>query len=142
VFYQSGFPLTPVTGFFFSNSDSGSLGPVDRPNRIRDGNLPKSQRTPERWFDTGAFVFNNFGEFGNSGRGVVTSDGMRSWDLALHKDFFFGDRQKLQLRLEMYNALNHVNFEFPILFVVDARFGRITSAGTSRQTQIGLKCSF
>jgi len=139
---QSGFPLSPRTGANNSGSDTGSLSFVDRPDRVKDGNLPKSQRTPQRWFDTTAFVPNRPGYFGNSGRGIVTADGVDNWDLALFKDFRFSERGKLQLRIETFNSFNQVNFGFPNLEVASAAFGLINSAGTSRQMQLGLKYQY
>jgi hypothetical protein len=140
--FQSGFPLTPMTGIQFSGADAGSLMNTDRPNRICNGNLPPSQRTPQRWFDTSCFVPNNPGEFGNSARGILTSDGIRNWDIGLFKDFQIKEHMRLQFRTEFFNTFNNVNFGFPDLAVTSPTFGKVVSAGTSRQIQLALKLIF
>jgi hypothetical protein len=140
--YQSGFPLTVRTGAARSGADPGSLTPTDRPNRIKDGNLPSGERTHLRWFDTTAFVLNPPGEFGNSGRGIITSPGNKGWDLALHKDFALREKHRLQFRFEAFNALNHVNFNFPDVTAASGTFGRIAGAGSGRQLQLALKYMF
>jgi hypothetical protein len=140
--FQSGFPLTPITGEPISGADAGSLIATDRPNRVCDGNLPVGQRTPERWFDTSCFPANNAGEFGNSGRGIITSPGIKDWDLSLFKDFRIKEQTRLQFRAESFNTFNNVNFGFPDLTVTDPTFGKVLSAATSRQIQFALKLIF
>jgi len=140
---QSGFPLTPVTGAPYSGADAGAIISTDRPNRIKDGNLSSSERTPGHWFDTTAFVANNAGEYGNSGRGIITSDGTRNLDISFFKEFPIKERTRLQFRAEFFNAFNNVDFGFPGLTLIDtATFGKIGSAGASRQIQLALKLMF
>ena len=139
---QSGFPLTPVTGAPYSGADAGAIIATDRPNRIKDGNLPTSQRTWTHWFDTTAFVANNPGQYGDSGRGIISSDGIRNWDISLFKEFQLKERARLQFRTEVFNAFNNVNFGFPDLTLIDATFGEIGSAGASREIQFALKLIF
>jgi outer membrane receptor protein involved in Fe transport len=140
--FQSGFPITPITGEAISGADPGSIVATDRPNRIKDGNLPSSQRKPERWFDTSAFVPNNPGEWGNSGRGILTGPGLKDWDIALFKGFQLREQLRLQFRCETFNTFNNVNFGFPDLTLIDPTFGKVTSAGNARQIQFGLKLIF
>ncbi len=140
---QSGFPLTPITGSPLSNADAGLITPTDRPNRIKNGNLPGGQRTVDQWFDTTAFVPNNPGEYGNSGRGILTSDGIRNLDISLFKEFPIKERTRLQFRTEFFNAFNNVDFGFPGLSVVSTgTFGKIGAAGAPRQIQFALKLLF
>jgi len=139
---QSGFPLTPVTGADLSGADAGAIISTDRPNRIGNGNLPSNQRTPQQWFDTSAFVANNPGQYGNSGRGIITSDGIRNWDVSLFKEFPIKERRRLQFRAEFFNAFNNVNFGFPNLEVVTSTFGQVGSAAVSREIQFALKLIF
>ena len=49
----SGDQVTPALSTAVSNSAGG--GP-ERPNRVRDGNLPADQRLIDHWFDPLAFV--------------------------------------------------------------------------------------
>ena len=96
-------------------------------DRLCDGNLPRGQRTRERWFDVSCFAVHqpeevagpNAGETrlinfqGNSGPNIITGPGMSLLDLGLHKDFRFREDINLTLRAEFFNAFNHVNFQAP-----------------------------
>ena len=65
---SSGERFTPGLAAAVSNSAGGG---GDRPNRIRDGNLPEGERSIDRWFDLGAFVTPAQFTFGNAGRGIL-----------------------------------------------------------------------
>jgi hypothetical protein len=66
----------------------------------------------EQIFNPAAFTFNGFavGSIGNAGRGYCRGPGNVNSDLALYKNWNAGERVKIQLRLEMFNAFNHANF--------------------------------
>jgi len=49
---------------------------------------------------------------------------------------------KLQLRVDMFNALNHVNLSNPNGSISSAQFGRITGAGGMRSMQVGARLQF
>ena len=80
--------------------------------------------------------------FGNLGRNAFRGPSFEQWDLAVNKDFFFGERYKLQFRSEFFNILNHTNFAPPNQQSNSASFGQITSAFPARQIQFGLKLLF
>ena len=69
-----------------------------------------------RFFNTSAFVPTNQvprGTYGNAGRGLISGPALNSTDLALMKDFPFGEQLRLQLRGEAFNVFNQVNFANP-----------------------------
>jgi outer membrane receptor protein involved in Fe transport len=138
----SGFPFSPYLGFDPSNT--GTQGIV-RPNQLRDGNLPRSQRGPTNWFDINAFAAPSGFAFGNAGRNVLIGPGQNVFDWSLRKEFVLTERQRLEFRAEFFNALNHPNFAQPDNFIDDGpgSAGVITSlAIPMRQIQFGLKYSF
>ena len=51
---------------------------------------------------------------GRLGRNALRGFGVAQWDLALHRECPIHDSWKLQLRVEMFNVLNHPNFAPPI----------------------------
>ena len=112
-----------------------------RPDRIADGNLPGSERTLQRWFDTSAFAL-AVGHYGSSGRNILTAPGLASLDFSLFKNFRITESKNLQFRWEMYNATNTPPFNPPNRGIGTGTFGQITSAGLAREMQFGLRLEF
>jgi hypothetical protein len=137
---QSGFPITVFAGRDQSNTGAG----FDRPDATgEDPVLPSGERTPERWFNTGAFVLQEFGNFGNVGRNTLIGPGLFLLDLSLIKNIHFKSGQTLQLRAEAFNATNHPNWANPNTSLVSTNFGRITGTRTNmRELQFGVKFLF
>ena len=52
-----------------------------------------------------------FGTFGNMGRNIFRGPSFRNWDFGLSKVWKLSERVKLQLRGEVFNILNHPNFD-------------------------------
>jgi len=135
---QSGPPLTPALSF--DNSNTGNTGGIfgsDRPNLA--GDWRTGPRRPERWFNTAAFVTPPALRFGDAGRNIVTGPGLANLDLALVKSTSLSERLGLEWRGEVFNLLNHPNFDLPRRFSDLATFGRVTSAGSSRQIQFSVR---
>lgn len=136
---QSGLPLavTQVTNF---NAFAG-FG-TQRPNRIADPNLPASQQTTARWFDTSAFAVAPQFTLGNSSRNPVRGPGYRNADVAFIKRTYFGETRNLEFRTEVFNLTNTPPLGNPNVVLGAAGFGSITSAGDPRVIQFGLKLNF
>jgi hypothetical protein len=138
----SGFPFSP-----YINDDTSNTGTqgIPRPNQLRNGNLPGSQRSPNLWFDVNAFAAPSGFAFGNAGRNVLIGPGQNVFDWSLRKEFGLTETQRLEFRAEFFNAFNHPNFAQPDNFIDDGpgSAGVITSiAIPMRQIQFGLKYSF
>jgi hypothetical protein len=58
------------------------------------------------------------------------------------KNVPIGSTVKFQIRAEIYNLFNNVNYGNPNSSFGSASFGRITSAGNMRQVQLGGKIYF
>jgi hypothetical protein len=119
-----------------------NLGDANRPDRIASGTL--SNPGPEGWFDLAAFpaVPRGSYRFGNSGRNILDGPGRINLNLALVRNFRFGERANLQFRWESFNATNHTNFRLPVNNLSLANAGTITGANESRSMQFGLRCQF
>ena len=134
--------FTPTMSYDSSNTGTGG---ITLPDRLRNGALSGSQRTLNEWFDITAFVDAQQYTFGNSGYGVLYGPGLINMDFGLRKIFDITERQKLQLRAEAFNALNHPYFSNPDAGIDDGpgAAGAITSTqGSNRVVQIGLKYQF
>ena len=139
---QSGLPYSIQNGV---SSSLNGLG-EDRADIIGDPNLsnsrPRTQRIKE-WFNTGAFVTAALGTTGDSKRNFLAGPAYIDTDLAIVKNFLFGERfGKLQFRAEFFNAFNRVNLGLPNNNLASGAFGQITSASDARIIQFGLKFSF
>lgn len=139
--WQAGFPLTPGV-----NIDTCVCGNnLNVPNVNGDPNLPKSERTTERWFDVGAFTIPQLYTVGNSGRGVIWGPGLANLDFVIGKQFTIPGREgmNLQVRAEAYNLTNTPYFNNPNTQIGSATVGRITSVSNSpRQVQLAMKFMF
>jgi Carboxypeptidase regulatory-like domain len=114
--YTTGMRFTPQF------SSQGGLS-NSRPDVVygAQANLPRDQRTPERWFNPDAFVqvpsvdpATGTPRFGNAGRNILVGPGLNVMDASLAKSFrVHGERHRVTFRLEAFNALNHANYDFP-----------------------------
>ena len=138
-FAQSGAPFTVNLGVDQANIGAG---PAQRPDQVRDPNLPAGERTPERWFDTAAFALQAPFTFGNAPRNSVIGPGFANLDLAVAKTWTVAGTRQLELRWEVFNALNKANFDLPNRIFGTPNFGRIFSAKSPREMQFGAKLTF
>jgi hypothetical protein len=72
---------------------------------------------------------------GNLGNGAMRGPGSWSGDLSLSKNFRLRERMNLQVRTDMFNALNKVNLSGPSTGLNGATFGEINGAGSMRVIQ-------
>jgi hypothetical protein len=136
---QSGNPISIVTN---NSSVTGTVGTL-RPDLT--GSI-RILGQPEQWFDTTAFTAVN--RFGNLPRNAVVGPRFDNVDVAVSKTTGLGPT-RLQLRLDVFNLLNHPNFGQPGRVVGTPNFGRITDTrfptgdvGSSRQVQLAAVLNF
>ena len=123
----------------------------NRPNQICDPTL--SNPTADMWFNTACFqqVADTTGTFGNTGRNSVRGPGLKNVDMSLIKNTKFGGVSS-ELRLEVFNLFNFVQFNNPNGQLGNAAFGTISSivaspscatcGTTERQIQLAVKLKF
>ena len=137
---QTGFPLTVIEP---NNVALTSL--TNRPNLICNANNGGA-RTPTNWFNTACFqrltLAANAGQLGNEGRNTITGPPLNQTDVSVFKTFTITERQRLQLRFEAFNALNHARFLQPGATLGSPIFGAITAASDGRVLQMAAKYSF
>jgi len=66
-----------------------------------------------RWVDPKAFVANTAGTFGNSGYNALTGPGFFMADASVNRTCRIHERQRIEMRLEFFNVLNHTNMSGP-----------------------------
>ncbi len=164
---QSGQPFTPFDQRSFpAGGDYNGDGWInDRPNTPGVGNTVSSVRSD--WVNPGAGPFRipttnpdgipgtdekiaffgkpEPGTDGTLGRNTYEGPGFVNLDFSLFKNFkitAINEQSMLQLRLEVFNAFNRVNFGQPVNGLSSSLFGRSTWAFDARQIQFGLKFIF
>lgn len=135
---QTGLPFTPGIAGNPTNTTGGI-----RPDRLANGNLPRGERTPDRWFDVSAFAVPSPFTFGNSGNYILDGPGLINLDATIRRTFAIHEKVRLDFRTEIFNFLNEAQFLFPNGTINQPTAGVISQTATSaRQIQFGLKLVF
>jgi len=139
--FTTGHPFTGTVSV-----DNANAGETDRPNVVGDWRAVPGGSTPHEWFNTAAFKANLPYTFGNLGRNNLIGPSYENIDCSLMKQgTLFNIRDQpwnLQFRWEVFNVLNHPNFQFPGANLGTPTFGQITAADSPRLMQVGLKLVF
>jgi hypothetical protein len=98
-----------------------------------------STRTVDQDFNTAVFVNNAPFTLGNAGRNIMRQRGFFNWDFPANKEFAVRERVRLQFRFESFHFTNTPRFSVPGATLGTATFGKITSADTPCNQQVGLK---
>jgi hypothetical protein len=116
---------------------------------IDDIPLPRGDRTIARWFNVDAFERAPAQQLVSNVRTTparleeVRGPGYVVLDLGIMKNVELGERMRLQLRVEAYNALNTTNWNNPNTTPTNTAFGTITSQNPfPRQFQLAARFSF
>jgi hypothetical protein len=127
-----------ISGFFSSRPNI-----VGNPNT---GSCPiagsPAVRTPQCWFNTGAFQQAQPGTFGDVGRNTLKGPAFQQWDFSALKNIRIRETANLQFRAELFNIFNNVNFELPNNDISSPLFGQIQTAQPGRVVQLALKLAF
>jgi hypothetical protein len=93
---------------------------------------------------SGQVFFNNApGQTSGLERAVVNGPWTRQVDFTMLKNFKFGERMKLQVRGELFNAFNSIQFvPGQFIDISSTTFGRVTGATGARVAQFALRFSF
>ena len=141
---SSGLPFSVVTGRDASLTGVG----YDRPNVITTPGRASYNSEADKlnqFFNKTAYVANNPGQYGNSGRNPLSGPGLQNVNLSLVRSFPIGERYgRVQFRSEFFNALNHPNFGQPDgnFNNYSTSFATITTAGDPRIMQFALRYQF
>ncbi len=154
---QSGAP----TGVSYAYSPSQDVvGTSTDTGRVLVVGNPRANVAPGYAFNPSAFappsytaceVPNpSFSCWGNANKDVFRGAGINNFDLSFFKNFLFGERWRGQLRVEMYNALNHTQFTTVNTSATystagvqtNGLFGQYTAAANPRQMQLAARLTF
>jgi hypothetical protein len=175
---SSGYPITVQTGNVAGlpggGGPSGTGNQITLPNRVVGVDcLANLGGNNVQWVNPAAFTINGFkvGTNGDASRNTCNGPGLFETDASIFKNFTISNRVKLQLRVEMYNIFNSVNFlgtsintssgagsniiqynannvvlspdKSTIVSATPANnFGQLTAARDPRTMQLGVRLSF
>jgi hypothetical protein len=146
--WQSGLALN-TTGA--DQAGTGGYGEIRLNGTGISPNLPSSQRTLKRWYNTAAFALPTLGTFGNLPRNSLRGPSFINWDASAIKNFHIHESKSLEFRFETFNTANHANWGNPNSnwsngsnpAAPGAAFTSITTtAHAMRQMQVALKFVF
>lgn len=125
---QSGPPFTPVVSGDNSHADEqgviGSGYPTDRPN-LTGSSFYASPKAPNQYLSISAFTPPAPYTFGNAGRNILVGPPLNSWDFSLNRKLRLRESKTLEFRAEVFNVINHANFDTPQRDVASSSFGQI-----------------
>jgi len=140
-FAQSGVPQSVSV-----STDVAGIGTAGaRASLVAGQSLYLSNKTPGEWFNTAAFLPTSqmpLGQFGNSGRDILTGPGYSELDVSLFKRFQIREKTDLEFRAESFNLPNHPSFTTLGTTVGTSTFGAVTAAANPRIDQFALKFHF
>jgi hypothetical protein len=130
-------------------------GDYNRAVVVASPNVPWSERTRDRYFNTAAFAMSPqvVGSVrpGNAPQDNIHGPGRNNFDMTFSKNFRVKERKNLQFRWELYNIFNHPSFyqvnttaQFTAATGVQANqsFGQLTNTLTPRVMQLALRFTF
>ena len=149
-----------ISGATVTNIPGGNSRGTQRPDLVPG--VDPYLKDGVRWLNPAAFATPQPGTFGNLPRNFLRGPNFWQLDLMFSKDFRFMNTQGIQLRAEIFNIANRLNYEAPALNLpnngtpgapfTDAQAGtfgyilgplnRTVGLGTARQTQISLRYTF
>lgn len=145
--FQTGFPITLTDSSDNSGQCNAAVtfyGCWDRPQVV--GALQfENPRTSagNLWFNPTAFAVETPGVLGNAGRNFFHGPGINNWDIGVFKDTRITEKTSLQVRIDMFNGLNHAQFANPDGDVNSSTFGEISSTQVAaRIVQLGAHFTF
>jgi Carboxypeptidase regulatory-like domain len=143
---QSGTPINVTTA-----GDRANIGisGLQRPNLVGPVPSLNCQTNPTtleliNCWDASAFALQPQFTFGNTPRNVLRGPKFAATDLSLIKNVPVGGQVQFQIRAEIFNAFNTVNYTIPsgVTTFGAATFGRISTALPMRQVQLGGRLIF
>ena len=147
-FMRTGTPFTITRTDDRAGTGDGSIGqPIDMIGDPFAGTNGKfsSGSDDNFYFNPAAFAQVPVGalRFGNMPRNAIYGPGDQQWDIALFKNVRVTGTHKVQLRVEVFNFLNHPNLSGPVTDITNANFGRIiTKSGDRRDIQLAVRYLF
>jgi Carboxypeptidase regulatory-like domain/TonB dependent receptor len=123
-------PVNVMTGKpLFNNYYTGRPDVVPGvPLYVYSANLPGGRGiNPAAFAQPPLDASGNVTRQGTAGRNIARGFPLRQMDFAIHREFLFTERLRLQFRAELFNVLNTANLGTPVIRLNNGLFGQATS---------------
>jgi hypothetical protein len=131
---------TLTTGRLFGLSMTGAPRQVaTRPDVVGEWYLEPEQRSLFRYFNTDAFARPKDWTFGNAGKWILRGPGSIDLSAFALKDIRILENMRVQLRVESFNTMNHMNLGGFNTQLGNRSFGQVNDVGAPRYFQFGAK---
>lgn len=138
---RAGDPLTVVTGAVPDPATGFAGNPpgTQRPNQVlvNTNSLTQTQSCGSpgsyciSWLNPAAFQSPALGTFGNLGSQDILGPGFWEWDQAVSRQFSVTERQKVEIRVEIFNPTNSLRLGNPAISTgASTTFGQIRNDAT------------
>ncbi len=142
----------PRVSLYSGGDFFGGLGDFNRDGVLNDriaylGNGPVTRAIQRTSPADGYYDSRLFGTAGVNGRhplgrNILPAPGYGSIDIAVHKKFSLSEAHAIEVRADVFNLANRVNFGAPVTDFASADFGRSVEAGPARTIRLAVKYSF
>lgn len=134
--FASGTPITANYQAAVSSVACGTTGSL-RPNRVPGVAVTAGGGSLKEWFNPAAFTepapaSNGCAAYGNASRNSISGPGTVQNNLTLSKTMQFGDTRSMEIRANLNNAFNTVQYSGVDTNVASPSFGQVTSVGAMR----------
>ena len=106
------------------------------------GSVRKRGNAADGYFDASLFGAPGVNGREPLGRNVLLAPGYASIDISVQKGFPLSEAHRIEVRADVFNLTNRVNFAPPVTDLVSADFGRSVEAGRARLLRLAMKYSF
>jgi Carboxypeptidase regulatory-like domain/TonB dependent receptor-like, beta-barrel len=129
--FATGNPLTPHYEAAVLDVARGSTGSL-RPDYVPGASLTAGGGSLNNWFNKAAFT-TPIGTYGTASRYSIPGPGTVSTDMSLSKTHRFGDMKTFEIRANIDNIFNTVQYSGVDSTLGSATYGEVTSAASMRQ---------
>jgi carboxypeptidase family protein len=142
----------PRVSLYSSGDFFGGLGDFNHDGVLNDrlayigtgsiqSSLHKSATAADGYFNASLFGAPETSGRQALSRNVLPSPGYGSIDFSVQKKFSLTEAHDIEVRADVFNAANRVNFAPPVTDLVSADFGRSVEAGRARTVRLSLRYS-
>jgi Carboxypeptidase regulatory-like domain/TonB dependent receptor len=117
-------------GYPYNVSQANTLGlfsAAQYATTVGNPNISPGKRTVQEWFNPAAFAITPQDQLGDTARASFFGPGEDNWDLAIQRSFPIRERLEFKLRVDMFNAFNHPQFDNLNTTITSPAFGSVTS---------------